>query len=958
MKKLQLLVCGAALGFAFAGSAAEMDYSTPEAEGVSSAAISAWIDACERELDAVHGFVIVRHGKTIAEGWWKPFSADRTHTLYSHSKSFTSTAIGLLADAGKLDLDERVADIFPEKLPPNPSPKLRSMRIRDLLTMNTGMPNGDPERKDPGGDWVSLFLANEVKYDPGTWYLYDSCATYMLSAIVEKKSGEKLMDFLGKRFFQPIGITKAWSSTSPQGIACGGWGMNMTTRELARFGQLYLQEGRWGDKQILSRDWVRLATAKQTGTRRDPAGDWGQGYGFQFWRCRHNCYRADGAAGQYTVVMPEQDAVVSINAGLGPMGHELNLVWKYLLPAMKEGALPADPTAAGKLKERSSNLALKTVRGQAAAPAGVFGKTYDLALNYRFDFKTVRLEEKDGGWEVVFGRANGKEVRIPVGYGTWREGAAVFEDLTYEALGGVIGLQPTAASGAWNGRTFRFRAYLHNTFFRLDSALTFKEDGTLAIDFDLWGWGGRPAKGTGKVRKTIPINYPKDLKLEIQPRHDYSKTLSGKLFLAQALFDGPFKRCDNGKVNVAMTLEQAAEAIKGMDAITLGMPKIMYLVGWQYNGHDSKYPALFEGNAAVKRTCDANALDSVRWLMDLGFKYHTAVSLHINMFDAYKDSPLWDEYVAHDIIGKDKDGKLIESEWGWKISYAQEWKTGFAQKRLDRLLELLPIQKAGTLHIDAFHSRVPIGYLDQNGRHCVRWQPIPSPYLPFTQQDEIEAQKNIIRYLDKKGVDVTEEGNIQFFSGLIPMSWHFGTGQYFSCPRSLYCGVNNASRWGRVFGTCLNTETIFNQYGPTPKGFQVFTSEFCRKSLLSNYLFRLTPVEAIEGANYNAVKFANGVFSELDGDRYTLKADDCVLADGDDLLMPALWTPERDLLAFSGRGYAKRTWRLTKDWPASGTVKLFTVDEHGPHPAGELAYSNRQLELSLKPGQLVRVLAQ
>lgn len=457
------------------------------------------------------------------------------------------------------------------------------------------------------------------------------------------------------------------------------------------------------------------------------------------------------------------------------------------------------------------------------------------------------------------------------------------------------------------------------------------------------------------ARKTIPINYPKDAKLEITPRHDYSKTLTGKLFLAAAEFDGPFKRCDNGKVKVYMTIEQAAEAIKGMDAITLGMPKVMYLVGWQYNGHDSKYPAFFEGNAAVKRPGDANALDSVRWLMDLGFKYHTAVSLHINMFDAYKDSPLWDEYVANDIIGKDKDGKLIESEWGWKISYAQEWKKGLAQRRLDQLLALLPIQKAGTIHIDAFHSRVPIGYVGNDGRRYVRWQPIPSPYLPFTQQDEIAAQKNIIRYLDRKGVDVTEEGNIQFFSGLIPMSWHFGTDQYFRWPRSLYCGGDNHSRWGRVFGTCTNTEPIFNAHGPTPKGFRVFTSEFCRKSLLSNYLFRLEPQEAVEGSNYNAVKFANGVFSELDGNHYTLKQGDCVLVDGDDMLVPALWTPERDLLAYSGNGYAKRTWQLTPDWPESGKVKLFTVDENGQHAAGEVAYANRQLELGVKAGQLLRV---
>ncbi|MGN0846144.1 MAG: serine hydrolase domain-containing protein, partial [Kiritimatiellia bacterium] len=365
MKSVCAFLCAAVV--ACVASAAEMERSTPEAEGVSSAAIGAWIDACERELDAVHGFVIVRHGKTIAEGWWRPFGAERTHMLYSHSKSFTSTAIGFLADDGKLDLDERVVDIFPERAPAPSASKIDRLRVRDLLTMTTGMPYTDAERKDFGGDWVKLFLANEVKDEPGTVYRYDSCATHVLAAIVERKSGMKLMDFLKARLFDEIGITRAWTTYSPTGVACGGWGMNMTTRELARFGQFYLQEGRWGGRQLLSRNWVRLATGYQTSTQRPGDGDWSQGYGFQFWRCRHNCFRADGAFGQYTVVMPDQDAVVSLHAGLGPMNKELDLVWKHLLPAMQAGALPENPAAQKALADRCARLALKTVAGAASA---------------------------------------------------------------------------------------------------------------------------------------------------------------------------------------------------------------------------------------------------------------------------------------------------------------------------------------------------------------------------------------------------------------------------------------------------------------------------------------------------------------------------------------------------------------------------------------------------------------
>ena len=231
----------------------EMERATPESQGVSSRALSAWIDACERTFDGafgentpgrLHGFVVLRHGKLIAEGSWRPFDTlNETHMLYSHSKSFTSSAVGCLVDDGKLDLDESVADVFPELAPTNHSDNLKRLRVRDLLTMNVGADNTDPEKRDPSGNWVKLFLANDISRTPGTGFKYDSCATYMLAATVERRTGRRLMDYLGEKMFRPLGIEKAWSTCSPQGIACGGWGMNMTTRELARFGQLYLQNG-------------------------------------------------------------------------------------------------------------------------------------------------------------------------------------------------------------------------------------------------------------------------------------------------------------------------------------------------------------------------------------------------------------------------------------------------------------------------------------------------------------------------------------------------------------------------------------------------------------------------------------------------------------------------------------------------------------------------------------------
>ncbi len=461
----------------------EMERATPESQGVRSAAISAWIDACERTFDGgklgrLHGFVIVRHGKVIAEGSWKPFDTlNETHMLYSHSKAFVSDAVGFLVDDGKLDLDERLAEIFPESAPQEMSENLKAIRVRDLLTMNVGADYVDPERKDPSGDWVRLFLANEIGHKPGTRFKYDSCATYMLAAIVERKSGKKLMDFLAERMFGKIGIEKAWSTTSPQGIACGGWGMNMTTRELARFGQLHLQKGRWGGQQVISSEWVALASARQTwsgksASQADALGsssDWDQGYGFKFWRCKHGCYRADGAAGQYTIVMPDQDAVVSIHAGVRDMQKEIDLVWDHLIPAMGNAALPADESAAGALAARCASLAIPPVSG-GAGDAAFLGKTFSLAENKR-GFTSVRFDRKGSGWACTLGTPAGEQ-RFPVGCGEWSRGKVRIDTATYEGLGYLIGELDTAASGGIGADGgFSMRAYLTGTTAYLDVSI-------------------------------------------------------------------------------------------------------------------------------------------------------------------------------------------------------------------------------------------------------------------------------------------------------------------------------------------------------------------------------------------------------------------------------------------------------------------------------------------------------
>ena len=485
------MVMGSAL--CAASAFALMEPATPESQGVPSEAILKFIDGCEKTFDAgdlgaMHGFVIVRHGKVIAEGSWKPFDTlNETHMLYSHSKSFTSSAIGLLADRGKIDLDERIVDIFSNEVPAKVSENLAQLRVRDLLTMNVG--KKDHLLRD-GGDWVKEFLSKDFFRKPGTGFKYDSDATYMLAAIVEKKSGMKMMDYLQKNMFDQIGITKAWTTCSPQGIPCGGWGMNMTTRELARFGQLYLNRGDWDGKRVLSSDWVSLATTRQTWSGWQNVGvkalgegtDWEQGYGFQFWRCRHGAYRADGAGGQYTVVILEKDMVVSAHAGLGDFPKELDLIWDNLLPVLKDAPLAENPSAQKKLADRLPKLAIKPVEF-ARARKWTTPFEFSLRENAR-GFKSVRFDPKDGGGCICTLVTRAGEQKFPAGTGEWQEGSIRIDTENYEGLGAYIGEHKTMASCGFVTGGFHLKAYLTGTTGYLEFIV---KDGKLTGQFYAMG---------------------------------------------------------------------------------------------------------------------------------------------------------------------------------------------------------------------------------------------------------------------------------------------------------------------------------------------------------------------------------------------------------------------------------------------------------------------------------------
>ena len=277
---------------------------SPEAEGISSSAVLNFIQALEQHthpLDAMQGFMLLRHGNVAADGWWAPYGPQLPHSMYSLSKSFTSTAIGLAVNEGRLTVDDPVLKFFPEEAPSDPSENLKSMRVRHLLSMNTGHKEDTTLHvfRGAGDNWARAFLSLPVEYEPGTWFVYNTAATYMLSAIITRLTGETLLEYLRPRLFEPLGIEHPTWEVDPRGINVGGTGLHIKTEEIARFGQMYLQKGMWQGQRLVPEAWIAQATtavSDNSNTQTNP--DWSVGYGYQFWRCRHNAYRGDGAFGQ------------------------------------------------------------------------------------------------------------------------------------------------------------------------------------------------------------------------------------------------------------------------------------------------------------------------------------------------------------------------------------------------------------------------------------------------------------------------------------------------------------------------------------------------------------------------------------------------------------------------------------------------------------------------------------
>jgi hypothetical protein len=412
----------------------------------------------------------------------------------------------------------------------------------------------------------------------------------------------------------------------------------------------------------------------------------------------------------------------------------------------------------------------------------------------------------------------------------------------------------------------------------------------------------------------------------------YHKTLVMKIFLAQ-------KQPNNG-CKVYLNFEQALGVIKKLDNLTCNIPKLVYLVGWQYNGHDSKYPAWGEVNYRLKRTEDSTALDSLKWIMRESIKYNTIVSLHIDMIDAYEDSPLWDTYVENDIVYKKKDGSIL---WGFSfggqrsapISYYQEWKLGFAQKRINDLLKMLPeIKRSRTIHIDAFHTICPRNL-------CT------SPYLGHCAEREIETQRKIYRYFRDRGIDVTTEyvrqtpqikkgeksNRWEDFAGLQPYAYWFNVKEDIDgvpFPPEILCG------------SPMHAE---GEIMKDPENLTGLLEQFCLHVVPWYYY------------NNSGWKTHSHPFKT---DHLSSIAEQSKHDEGD-LFLPALWKKDRTIIAYSRKGYKNKKWTLPLNWRdvKKGVISKITLN--GQKRIREIEIIDSEFEdykditLSLKKGEAITI---
>ncbi len=458
----------------------DLEQVTPESVGIPSEAVSRFLQAVRAMQFPLHGFLLIRHGKIAAEGYAAPFDRNRKHRMYSISKSFTSVAVGMMVGEGRLHLEDRVADFFPEYLPPHPSPYTMKATVRDLLRMAT--PNEDNAYKWGDMDFIRPFFDNAMpKHEPGTVFHYDTNATVILCAIIEKLTGRKMLDYM-RPVLDEIGFSKdAWCIRTPEGHSWTGSGILCTPRDLARFGLLCLNRGNWRGKQLVDRDYMTAATTRQISTTVADSGWFRNGYGYQFWMLQDGGFACLGMGGQFAFMMPKYDAVVVATEDLQAFSNADDGVRSAVFRMMEQAAdepLPENPEAFRKLQSDLKEMAIPLPDGAEASPLAerISGSVYELEGNL-FGFEWMKFDFAEDRLVMTYRKPSGVHTLT---FGIKKYISQPFPDVySGEQLEKTKKHYESIAAAAWDsentliGMIYSVDAYLGS----IKMQLTFREDG-------------------------------------------------------------------------------------------------------------------------------------------------------------------------------------------------------------------------------------------------------------------------------------------------------------------------------------------------------------------------------------------------------------------------------------------------------------------------------------------------
>ena len=424
----------------------------PESVGIPSSALLKLMQRLN-DLEYINSIKILRNGKAILEAYVKPYSKDEPHQLFSLSKSFVSCAIGIAQSEKLLSIHDKLISFFPEYREFVTDSRMLDVTLQDLLTMRSGHLACATKYFRQGLDWRKNFLSSELESTPGTEFTYNSGATYMLAAVIKKITGLNVREYLMPRLFEPMSINPGIWECCPEGINCGGWGLYMTTGDLAKFAQLLLQKGLWNGKQLVPADYLAEATRKHADNSKNIPPDWKLGYGYQFWISQHG-YRGDGAAGQYVIILPEHDIAIAMTSCIGYMQDILTAIWEELIPALSDKALPEDAESCRKLNDFCSNLALPCTPGDIT----LRGKntSWSFAENPQ-QIKSCQITFGDDSCSLTFDGPHGIE-QLRAGFGFFIKNTIRLTDLA---------AHPTIASAAWkDDHTLEIRSFITDGIYR------------------------------------------------------------------------------------------------------------------------------------------------------------------------------------------------------------------------------------------------------------------------------------------------------------------------------------------------------------------------------------------------------------------------------------------------------------------------------------------------------------